>query len=89
MAKLMVDMSRAHIAEKRISVHKLLTTNSRDEYRYHSESVLQDHPYPDLTTEENWKVVKSCIISAADKTIGRGKRKQSEWSEEDVEELIP
>ena len=43
----------------------------------------------DLTTEENWKAVKSCIISAAEKTIGRGKWKQPEWFEEDVEELIP
>ena len=35
-AKLMADLSRAHRAEKRMmpfSVHKLSTTNSRDEYK--------------------------------------------------------
>ena len=33
--------------------------------------------------------MKSCIVSAAEETIGQGKRKQPEWFEENVEELTP
>ena len=42
-----------------------------------------------MSTEENWSVLKSCIVSAAEKTIGRGKRKQSEWFEDNAKELMP
>ena len=37
----------------------------------------------------NWSVVKSCIVSAAERTVGRGKRKQPEWFEENIDELVP
>ena len=33
--------------------------------------------------------MKSCIVSAAEETIGQGKRKQPEWFEKNVEELMP
>lgn len=32
--------------------------------------------------------MKSCIVSAAEEQIGWGKRKQPEWFEENVEELM-
>ena len=37
----------------------------------------------------NWSVVKSCIVSTAERTVGRGKRKQPERFEENIDELVP
>ena len=34
-------------------------------------------------------VVKSCIVSAAERRVGHEKREQPEWFEESVDELIP
>ena len=63
---------------------------TRDEYRSHLERVLQEEPHStDLSTKENWKILKSCIRAVAEKIIGRGKRKQPEWFEVTVEVLIP
>ena len=70
-AKLVVNLQRRHKGEKRIlpfSVHQLSTSARRDEYRCYLEKVLQDQPHcPDLSSEENWSVLKSCIVSAAEK----------------------
>ena len=36
--------------------------------------MLQEEPNrPDLSSEENWRVLKSCIVSAAEKAVGGGK----------------
>lgn len=92
-AKLVVNLQHMHKRERRMlpfSVHQLSTSARRDEYRCHLEKVLQDQPHcHDLSTEENWSVLKSCIVSAAEKTVGRGKRKQPEWFEESAEKLMP
>ena len=51
---------------------------------------MQEEPHsPDWSTEDNWKILKSCIRSVAKKIIGRRKRKQPEWFEENVEVLMP
>ena len=71
------------------AVHKLNAIAARDGYRCHIESLLLDHPFKtELTPEMNWEVIKSCIESAAEESIGRGKRKQPEWFEENQEELM-
>jgi len=58
------------------AVHKFSSSECRDEYRRHLEQVLQDQPCrADMTMEERWNVLKSCIVSAAEETIGRGRRK--------------
>ena len=52
--------------------------------------MLQDQPHClNLSTEGNWSVMKSCLVSPAEKTVGQGKRKQPEWFEESAEELMP
>ena len=43
----------------------------------------------DFSSEENWKVLKPCIKSGAEEIIGQGKRKQSEWFEENDVVLMP
>ena len=67
------------------SVHKLNASTARDAYRRHLEGLLLDHPFrTESTPEANW----SCIVSAAGEEIGRGKRKQPEWFEENQDELM-
>ena len=55
------------------SVHRFSSSTCRDEYRSHLEKMLQNQPYhADMSTEEKWNVLKTCIVSTAENTIGRG-----------------
>lgn len=38
---------------------------------------------------ENWEVLKTCIKTAADATLDRREKKQPEWFEDSLEDLIP
>jgi hypothetical protein len=56
------------------------------------ENTLQYNPHvycSEKTTEENWTAVKSSIISAAKASIGRGRRRQPEWFEDNSETTTP
>lgn len=91
-AKLRLEFPRVQGRGKKkvspFSVHKFLAPANRDKYRGLLESTLEEHPHrPDLSPEENWETLKSCIVSVAEEAVGRGKRKQPEWFEENVEEL--
>ena len=71
-------------------MHRFSSATCRDEYRSHLEKMLQNQPYhADMSTEEKWNVLKTCYVSTAENTIGRGRRKQPEWFEENAEELLP
>ena len=48
----------------------------------------EEHHRPDLLPEENWRVLKSYIVSAAEKAVSQRKRKQPEWFVESAEELM-
>ena len=91
-AKLKIDLPELHQREKRVlpfAVHKLNASTARDAYRRHLEGLLLDYPSrTESTPEANWETIKSCIVSAAEEEIGRGKRKQPEWFEENQEELM-
>ena len=51
---------------------------------------MEKEPHiPNWTHEENWKVLKSCIVLGAVRKLGRGKRRQLEWFEENAEKLLP
>ena len=88
-AKLNINIPKLHQGEKRVlpfAIHKLNATAARDVYRCYLESVLLDHSFRiKLTLKMNWEIIKSCIVSAAVKSIGRGRRK---WFEENQEELM-
>lgn len=65
--------SRREESKLPFSVHKFSDSATRHEYRRHLERVLQEELHrPYLSSEENWRVLKSCIVPAAEKTIGRG-----------------
>lgn len=60
--------SRREESKLPFSVHKFSDSATRHEYSRHLERVLQEEPYrPDLPSEENWRVLKSCIVSAAER----------------------
>ena len=42
-----------------------------------------------MSSEENLNVLKSCMVSSAEKIIGRGKRKITEWFTHSAEDLVP
>ena len=92
-AKLRIALPHVCGKEKRVqpfSTHKLSAPATRNEYRSHLERLLQEESHsPDLSTDKNWKILKSRIRSVAWKIIVRGKRKQPEWLEENVEVLMP
>ena len=69
------------------SVRLLSSTAVQDEYRCQLERELQEKPYSGaVSSKENWAVVKSCIVSTAERMVGREKRKQPE---ESADELMP
>ena len=72
------------------AVHALSTRSKRVKYGEMLKQQLLDiqHNASD-TSEHNCDVLKSCIVSAAEKAVGGGKRKQPDWFEEHMEMLTP
>ena len=80
-AKLKDTVPRSAKRKEKISlpfaIHKLKTPAKRDEYREVLEQHLLARPLrAGDSTECNWDALKSCIVSAAEEVVGRGKRKQ-------------
>ena len=72
------------------AVHELSTSARRDEYQESLKQHLLDRPHnDDDTAERNWDALKYCIVTVAEESVGRGKRKQPEWFEESSELLVP
>ena len=93
-AKLKVTVPRSAKRKEKISlhvsIHKLKIPAKRDEYREVLEQHLLARPLrAGDSTECNWDALKSCIVSAAEKIVGRGKRKQPDWFEDSEELLSP
>lgn len=89
-AKLRLELPRVHCSSKKIvlpiSVQKFVAPAARDEYRSQLENVLENHPYePDLSSGQ---ALRAWIVSAAERVVGRRKRNQPEWFEENAEELM-
>ena len=79
-AKLKVTVPHSAKREEKISlpfaIHKLKTPAKRDEYCEVLEQHLLARPLrAGDSTECNWDALKSCIVSAAEEVVGRGKRK--------------
>ena len=72
------------------AVHELSTSARRDEYQESLKQHLLDRPQNDDDTAERiWDALKYCIVTAAEESVGRGKRNQPEWFEENSELLVP
>ena len=56
------------------AVHELSTRARKEEYHELLEVQLQDGPHSDSETfEQNWETLKHCIVTAAEKSVGRGR----------------
>ena len=72
------------------AIHKLKTPAKRDEYCEVLEQHFLARPLrAGYSIECNWDALKSCIVSAAEEVVGRGKRKQPDWFEDSEELLSP
>ena len=93
-AKLKVNVSRSAKRKKKISlpfsIDKLKTPAKRDENHEVLEQHLLARPLrAGDFTECNWDALKSCIVPATEEVVGRGKRKQPDWFEDNEELLSP
>ena len=90
-AKLNIVVSQHKRKEKSpqpFAVHAL--ANSKREHRDALDQHLQNAPHTtEATSEENWSILKSSIVNAAEKAIGRGRKKNPEWFEENFQTLVP
>ena len=72
------------------AVHELGSRDRREEYRVVLEQQLESRPHcSGDSAEQNWDVLKSCIVLAAEKSVGRGRRKQPDWYVENKDMLAP
>ena len=72
------------------AVHELCSKAKRDEYADCLEGKLKTNGHSlEKSLEHNWTIVKSSIVAAAEETVGRGRRKQPEWFEENADFLTP
>jgi hypothetical protein len=93
-AKLRISLLQASSSRDKKSVpfavHELYKQPRRDEYVKSLEDKLQTNIHSlETSIEENWDIVKSSIITAAEETVGRGRSKQPEWFKENAEVLTP
>ena len=59
-------------------------------YQTELEQYLSEHPHNEEgSTEENWMALKDCIMSCAEKCVGRSKRKQPDWFKDAIDVLTP
>ena len=72
------------------SVYKLESAAVRDKFRCCLENHLLDQPFcSNRSSEENWNELKHRMVSAAEESIGRGKKRMPEWFEENADQLLP
>ena len=81
---------RKEMSSLPFAVHELAMSTKREEYRRALEQQLRDKQHSDdATSKQNWDMLKECIVSAAEETVGRGRRKHPEWFEESSDTLLP
>jgi hypothetical protein len=73
-----------------LAVHILHSQEARRMYQTELEQYLSEHPHNEEgSTEENWMALKDCIMSCAEKCVGRSKRKQPDWFKDAIDVLTP
>ena len=83
-------MGAGDVHRRSLSIYKLALPANRDAYVKCLEEALYVHPYrSDLCIEFNWQELCCCIVQAAEDAIGRGKQRQPEWLEDNVQTLTP
>ena len=75
-----------------IAVHALQGAVCREAYQQKVVKCLTNQPHTcssDKSAEDNWSTLRGCVISAAEATVGRGRRKQPEWFLDAADTLQP
>ena len=73
-----------------IADYQLYHTVNKEAYRETLDGQLLENPHnPNNTSQQNWDTLRLCIISAAEKTLGRSWRKQPDWFQENIDTLSP
>ena len=72
------------------AVHTLRSEDQIGTYHQKIDECLCDNPHsPNQGAEYNWCTLKSCILSAAESAVGRGRKKQPDWFLEAADTLTP
>ena len=73
-----------------LAVHTLRRVQNRQSYEECVKTCLTDQPHDsNKPVSDNWEILKSCIISAAETAVGRGRKKQPDWFLDAVDTLQP
>ena len=91
-AKFRVRFPRVCATKDKIAfaVHELSLKAKKDEYRDKLEDKLRVNTHSlETSTEDNWTTVKLSTTAAAEESVGRERRNQPEWFEENTEVLTP
>ena len=93
-AKLRINSNHSH-SNKRdkpapFAVHKLRDSAYRDRYRESLTKHLTEAPHNvESTAENSWEFLKSCIWKAGEEILGRERKTQPDWFQENAEYLKP
>ena len=73
-----------------LAVHMLQRAGNRESYEKKLRECLSEQPHDSSKSlSDNWRALKSCIVSAAEAAIGRGRKKQPEWFLDAADTLRP
>ena len=72
------------------AVHVLRSEDKAKAYTECLSQQLRETPHnTGMTAEWNWQKLKSCIVKAAESTVGRARQKQPDWFIESTDILMP
>ena len=73
-----------------LAVHMLQRAGNRESYEKKLRECLSEQPHDSSKSlSDNWRALKSCIVSAAEAAVGRGRKKQPEWFLDAADTLCP
>ena len=73
-----------------LAVHRLSSRDVREEFQQSMDQCLLQHPHiVDGHPEENWKVLKKCIMETAERCVGRSRKRQPDWFSDAIDTLMP
>jgi len=91
--KLMLSFARKQrnsVTSVPFAVHLLRSQGVRDRYQQSLEQHLLQHPCnTEESAEEQWRALKDSIVTSADESFGRARKKQPDWFIDATDVLAP
>ena len=73
-----------------LAVHTLDSKDKREELQRSMDQCLMRHPHKESgPPEENWEVLRKCIMETAEECVGRARKKQPDWFSDAFDMLMP